>query len=609
MEPDEVANMVARLTGDGTSYMKMMQDAEKEAKQLGSTFDYFVAHWNQLTGAHGSIAGVANATLSALKSIGAEGTLRELFGLYEQHEEIHIKLKAAVESHGGAVRETLQSYEHFAKQISASTTLGKDSVLSLVKRAEAFGLTGSKAEGAVQSAIALGEASDTSAEAMIRMTAQFEQGDLKRAMAFARMVPQLRGVKDQAEFVRKYQDLVNVGMKQTEELAKTAGGQIKQLSNSWTGFKKELGATVAEAIKPVLGYLKTTIDLFKGLSPETKKMIVYVLGAVAAFVSLAGTLSIAIAIFGPLVATLLPGIAAGLALLLSPIGLVTAALAVGAGMWIYYSGAGGKAIEWFTRTIQQLREYIQPAIDGVTDAIKAGNIELAVKIVWAQIQLSFAEGSLEIRKIWSNAINFVADTFSILWQSFEEATAGVLGIANRLYADYLLNTNQVDQAGHDFIIKAATAQTADMIKKSQAAADARRELMDADTKREIEGFGRELDALKKERDKLVKEAHNAAAKVPPLKPMKLPDIKIPNIPPIALKAKVDKLEFAEFGTAAGNAQLIEQANKFGVLVGKGGDFKGKDPNTGLLRNIRDIMQKIADKEGIQVEPADLDDLP
>ena len=108
-----------------------------------------------------------------------------------------------------------------------------------------------------------------------------------------------------------------------EAAAKAGLGPFKQLSNTIGDLTEDFGKIIGEALLPFVANVKNIASGFKSLSPATKKFIV-ILGGVAAAI-------------GPmlvLAGTVLPAIVTGFGLLISPIGLVVAALA-GVGVVIY----------------------------------------------------------------------------------------------------------------------------------------------------------------------------------------------------------------------------------------------------------------------------------
>nr|DAH08107.1 MAG TPA: tail tape measure [Caudoviricetes sp.] len=105
---------------------------------------------------------------------------------------------------------------------------------------------------------------------------------------------------------------------QAAEAAKVGLGPIQQLKNAWGDFLEQIGAAIMPFAVKVAGALSTIVTALQSMSPEMKRVIVIVAGIVAAI----GPLTIGV---GGVI-RLLPLLATGLTALLSPVGLVVAAL-------------------------------------------------------------------------------------------------------------------------------------------------------------------------------------------------------------------------------------------------------------------------------------------
>ena len=105
---------------------------------------------------------------------------------------------------------------------------------------------------------------------------------------------------------------------QAAEAAKVGLGPIQQLKNAWGDFLEQIGAAIMPFAVKVAGALSTIVTALQSMSPEMKRVIVIVAGIVAAI----GPLTIRV---GGVI-RLLPLLATGLTALLSPVGLVVAAL-------------------------------------------------------------------------------------------------------------------------------------------------------------------------------------------------------------------------------------------------------------------------------------------
>lgn len=110
---------------------------------------------------------------------------------------------------------------------------------------------------------------------------------------------------------------------QAEAAAQTGLGAIQQLKNAWGDFLEQIGATIMPFATKVARGLSTVVAMLQSMSPEMRKVIVVVAGLAAAV----GPLSLGIGA----VVKVLPLLAAGFTALLSPVGLIMAAvIALGA---------------------------------------------------------------------------------------------------------------------------------------------------------------------------------------------------------------------------------------------------------------------------------------
>ncbi len=99
-------------------------------------------------------------------------------------------------------------------------------------------------------------------------------------------------------------------------------------------------------------------------------------------------------------------LAAVIAFLVSPIGMVIAALAALGAYLVYTTGAGGKALGWLGGKFNTLKEDALTAYQGIADALAAGDIGLAVKILWLTIKMEWTRGVNFLEKAWLNFRNF-----------------------------------------------------------------------------------------------------------------------------------------------------------------------------------------------------------
>jgi len=106
------------------------------------------------------------------------------------------------------------------------------------------------------------------------------------------------------------------------------------------------------------------------------------------------------------VGAILKVLGAVIAFLVSPIGMVIAALAALGAYLVYTTDAGGKALGWLGGKFNTLKEDALAAYQGIADALAAGDIGLAVKILWLTIKMEWTRGVNFLEKAWLNFRNF-----------------------------------------------------------------------------------------------------------------------------------------------------------------------------------------------------------
>lgn len=340
--------------------------------------------------------------------------------------------------------------------------------------------------------------------------------------------------------------------------------------------------TAGAAVADVLGDLTTKIVKVvtagtnwikqnKGLVVSILKIGGIITGVGAALVTvgtigaglagLLGGMATAVTVFGGVLST----VGAVLGFILSPIGLVVAALAGLTAWWAHTSGAAAEAADWITTKFGGLLAFAKDVFGGISDAMAAGDLQLAAEVMWAAIRLAWATGmewiltewanlQFELTDLWGKVAFGVLDTCNWLWSGMidgfwtaadaivdawkwaEKTLAkGVGWIIAKLEgldpADVIANLAQDyarQQAGRD-------SGRADRDARDKAAADARYQAneaarqqwgKDAAAKRDtrLAGASDELEKARREyqdaRDKAAKAkaAADAQAKNPPPPP-------------------------------------------------------------------------------------------
>ena len=122
-----------------------------------------------------------------------------------------------------------------------------------------------------------------------------------------------------------------------------------------------------------------------------------VFGIIAAVISGVGT---AVGILG-----------SALAALLSPIGLVIAGITGFAAYLITSTGAGGDALKWLGDRFRGLKETAIKAFGAIGDALAAGDLGLAAKILWLTLRMEWQKGINWLQSKWLAFKGFFVEVF------------------------------------------------------------------------------------------------------------------------------------------------------------------------------------------------------
>lgn len=284
----EFARMVATLTGDGSGYQKMLDDAVAQTDKATKHIDKSLTEAEKSTKAWGTLT---NTVVSGLATLGAKNYLSGALHNFEEAELIGLKLTATLEANGRSVEELKTTYEDFAKELQKTTTAEDDAILKSLQLAESYGITDEAAKRAVKNSIALAAAKGGEASSYIRVTAALEQGHTEM---LGRMLPALRDIKDDSERAAKAQELLAKMFSTAEAEAKSHAGQMKILHRDYGNMLEDFGKIVAEGLHPFIEVAKSGVETVSEFSSTTKIAIVSV-GALAVGV---GALATAFAALG-----------------------------------------------------------------------------------------------------------------------------------------------------------------------------------------------------------------------------------------------------------------------------------------------------------------------
>ena len=214
-----------------------------------------------------------------------------------------------------------------------------------------------------------------------------------------------------------------------EAISNTLMGQVRK---AFAGFKlavlpigEELLAPITRFFRAISGAMPAFAQFVKANAGVAKiilgTMVAVAIGAVvftglglAATVASVAAAGIATA-FGVLLASIMA--------LLSPAGLLAAAIA-GLVYWFFATTEAGRhAFTDLAGYFTQLWKVAVNTFDGIADALKAGNIELAAQILWAGLQVAWLKGTQALRETWITFKSaFLATTLEVIDVAMEAWT-------------------------------------------------------------------------------------------------------------------------------------------------------------------------------------------
>lgn len=118
-------------------------------------------------------------------------------------------------------------------------------------------------------------------------------------------------------------------------------------------------------------------------------------------------------------------VGATLGLLLTPMGLLIGAAVALAGYFLWSSGAIGGAVDWLKDLFAGLADDATKTFRGIGDALAAGDISLAAKVLWALIGLEWQKGIAALEGVWETFKGFWSDAITGLAIGFTNGMAAL----------------------------------------------------------------------------------------------------------------------------------------------------------------------------------------
>ena len=399
-------SLVFKIGADIREFLSGMENADRQMKKLGRQ----MRDVGQNMSATLTLPIVA-AGAAAIKSAA-------------DFEKMQVSLRTAFQGNEAAAEKAFETINEF----TAKTPFQLEEVMGAFVKLKNMGLDPSM--GALTSYGNTASAMGKNLNDMVEAVADAATGEFERLKEFGirassqgdQVAFTFRGVTTtvakNSEEIQQY--LLNIGNTDfaggMEAQSQTLYGQLSTLQDTVKLLAADFGNVLLPVIKPMIESVRSMAERFRELEPNTKKIILVVGGLVAAI----GPLLVAMGTLVPL----LPGIAAGLAALTGPIGLVVAAIAGAAALIIanwdeiseYFTSGEGAAI-WTT-----LKESVDGIMSSMVDIWKNGTALLSeLWAQWGESIMAVIQFSLQ------PAIDFIALMFEQIGNIFAVVGAALQG--------------------------------------------------------------------------------------------------------------------------------------------------------------------------------------
>ncbi len=206
---------------------------------------------------------------------------------------------------------------------------------------------------------------------------------------------------EDAKAAERFTDTMSIMWKVLKQGVFVIGSALVPVLSQAAQWVTRVAVVAADWIKRNKELIVTVFQVAVGVSAAGAALVVLSY-AITGLAKVMGVLAVAVTAVG----TALKLLGAVLAFLVSPTGaVITAVVALGAYI-LYATGAGAKALGWLAERFETLRDDAVASYQGIADALAAGDITLAAKILWLTLKMEWTRGINFLEKAWLNFRNF-----------------------------------------------------------------------------------------------------------------------------------------------------------------------------------------------------------
>jgi len=282
----------------------------------------------------------------------------------------------------------------------------------------------------------------------------------------------------------------------------TLGGSFRKLWSAVEGVQIAIGEALGPVIAQLSGWMTRAagsvtawLKTNRALLVTLAKVIAAVFAAGAALVALGLALKAVGAAIGVVIGVV--GIAkvafaaftTVLGLMLTPIAMVIAAVGALGAYLITASKSGAKALDWLGGKFTKLKNWASDMWMGIGDALAAGDIALAARIMWLGLKMAWTTGIGALERLW---ITFTKGFQAAFWTAAKGIAEGILSVARSaksLWSEFVGGLKAIDAWVEKEIVNTTIKLTTDDDKQ-----DAVIEQNEKRYRKKVMGIKRNMDA-------------------------------------------------------------------------------------------------------------------
>lgn len=390
-EKSVAAINTVRDAGQAT-YAAISDTAQATKEGIEDTGNSLLRMGGMLGALGGSISALLGGALKVFTDMGSD--IQELSAKTGIAVEDLSTFRFAADTAGSSLSSVTNSIQSLNDNLVATDRNGRDATAALAS----IGLSGEKIK-ALDPATQFRVIADRLASVQDKAKRAALAQDIFGSSA-AGILPILdKGAGALADLEERAREL---GLQMKGSDAKAASELKGALEELWASVKMVsyvVGAPLAEGMTRLVKMATPLVaNLVKWL--DTNRDLILSADMLGTILTTAGAIIAGVGSVLTTIATGMGYIGAGIAALLTPIGLATAAVA-GLGYYItFHTEAGAVAIDWLTSKFFELKNDATQAVEAVSNALVAGDIESAAQVVWTGLKLEWTKGVQFLQQKW-----------------------------------------------------------------------------------------------------------------------------------------------------------------------------------------------------------------